>query len=144
MKQNTSSIDPLLRIPVPDDGISGKTSVNFTPVEDILSRTDGRFDQDRASRLQKLTSGGEKDNGRRFDPRKVAFAGAISVAALVGPLGGAQMMAEVVGGVGDKIDQNIDSHNLPPGGQPTEFVGGVAVQPGTPNTIVLPQVQQEP
>ena len=44
----------------------------------------------------------------------------------------------------ERVDANLDSHNLPPGGEPLEYRGGIAYKPGTDVTIEVPEIRLEP
>lgn len=156
---NVTSQSNLPYKPQFDDGISGKID---PLLRDAPTRLPG-IPQRRVEALARLNSGETLKRRKLSGAAKVAIAGTLTVggAAITDGFEGlpvAEQITDVVQAtpgaakavvgnmtdIGGSVDGHFDSVNLPPGGQPLEYRGGVAYEPGTDNTIVVPDIQDQP
>jgi hypothetical protein len=108
---------------------------------DATDRNSETLSQRKAKTLDSLDSAGISSPEKRRKGVGAMLGATVATATL---LVGAGPVENSVSDTVDRIDQSIDSHNLPPGGQPLEYRQGQAYEPGTDNVLIVPPAPNQP
>jgi hypothetical protein len=109
-------------------------SLHNTPEKTISNRSKATLDY--------LDQNGVSSPDKRRKGTGVVISSLAATALALSPVG--DKVTDLYNDSVDRMDQNFDSHNLPPGGNPVEFRGGDAFEPGTENSVQLPEIKIEP